>query len=152
MWIAFLALWTMYFLFYFFSFLKWDGHFSLVPPIVNPFLCNWTLLLSPQRLRWLLQVIHWSQEGAWQWFPNGWEICFQGYWCARWRWMQARRPERRWSVDPMDSDWKVRCQRRNEPNEAHFSSRRLLKKYFVFWTLWERERVGWFGRMALKYV
>ena len=22
----------------------------------------------------------------------------------------------------------------------------------VFWTLWERERVGWFGRMALKYV
>ena len=22
----------------------------------------------------------------------------------------------------------------------------------VFWTLWERERVGWFGRRALKYV
>ena len=22
----------------------------------------------------------------------------------------------------------------------------------VFWTLWERERVGWFGRMALKHV
>ena len=22
----------------------------------------------------------------------------------------------------------------------------------VFWTLWERERAGWFGRMALKYV
>ena len=22
----------------------------------------------------------------------------------------------------------------------------------VFWTLWETERVGWFGRMALKYV
>ena len=22
----------------------------------------------------------------------------------------------------------------------------------VFWTLWERERVGWCGRMALKYV
>ena len=22
----------------------------------------------------------------------------------------------------------------------------------VFWTLWEREREGWFGRMALKYV
>ena len=22
----------------------------------------------------------------------------------------------------------------------------------VFWTLWERERVGRFGRMALKYV
>ena len=22
----------------------------------------------------------------------------------------------------------------------------------VLWTLWERERVGWFGRMALKYV
>ena len=22
----------------------------------------------------------------------------------------------------------------------------------VFWTLWERERVGWFGRMALEYV
>ena len=22
----------------------------------------------------------------------------------------------------------------------------------VFWTPWERERVGWFGRMALKYV
>ena len=21
----------------------------------------------------------------------------------------------------------------------------------VFWTLWERERVGWFGRMALEY-
>ena len=23
---------------------------------------------------------------------------------------------------------------------------------FFFWTLWERERVGWFGRMALKHV
>ena len=22
----------------------------------------------------------------------------------------------------------------------------------VFWTLWERERVGWFGRMTLKHV
>ena len=22
----------------------------------------------------------------------------------------------------------------------------------VFWTLWERERMGWFGRMALKHV
>ena len=22
----------------------------------------------------------------------------------------------------------------------------------VFWTLWERERVGWFGRMALNHV
>ena len=22
----------------------------------------------------------------------------------------------------------------------------------VFWTLWERERVGWFGRVALKHV
>ena len=22
----------------------------------------------------------------------------------------------------------------------------------VFWTLWERERVGWFGRMALKHL
>ena len=22
----------------------------------------------------------------------------------------------------------------------------------VFWTLWERERVGWFGRMALKLI
>ena len=22
----------------------------------------------------------------------------------------------------------------------------------VFWTLWERERVGWFGRMGLKHV
>ena len=22
----------------------------------------------------------------------------------------------------------------------------------VFWTLWERVRVGWFGRMALKHV
>ena len=22
----------------------------------------------------------------------------------------------------------------------------------VFWTLWERARVGWFGRMALKHV
>ena len=22
----------------------------------------------------------------------------------------------------------------------------------VFWTLWERARVGWFGRMAMKYV
>ena len=22
----------------------------------------------------------------------------------------------------------------------------------VFWTLWEKARVGWFGRMALKHV
>ena len=22
----------------------------------------------------------------------------------------------------------------------------------IFWTLWERERAGWFGRMALKHV
>ena len=22
----------------------------------------------------------------------------------------------------------------------------------IFWTLWERVRVGWFGRMALKHV
>ena len=30
---------------------------------------------------------------------------------------------------------------------------RQLKLYrTVFWTLWEREKVGWFGRMALKCV
>ena len=27
-----------------------------------------------------------------------------------------------------------------------------ILKSRVFWTLWERERVGWFGRMALKHV
>ena len=28
----------------------------------------------------------------------------------------------------------------------------IRKAYLVLWTLWERERVGRFGRMALKHV
>ena len=27
-----------------------------------------------------------------------------------------------------------------------------MKRFFVLWTLWEREKVGRFGRMALKHV
>ena len=31
-------------------------------------------------------------------------------------------------------------------------SNTTIQKYKFFWTLWERERVGWFGRMALKHL
>ena len=32
------------------------------------------------------------------------------------------------------------------------TAKETLMYRIVFWTLWERERVGWFGRMALKHV
>ena len=31
-------------------------------------------------------------------------------------------------------------------------SKRDMMYRIVFWTLWERVRVGWFGRMALKHI
>ena len=37
-------------------------------------------------------------------------------------------------------------------NPVYETAKETLMYRTVFWTLWERERVGWFGRMALKYV
>ena len=37
--------------------------------------------------------------------------------------------------------------------QAYFTPYNRLQMFRMdFWTLWERERVGWFGRMALKHV
>ena len=37
-------------------------------------------------------------------------------------------------------------------NPVYETAEETLMYRTVFWTLWERERVGWFGRMALKHV
>ena len=37
-------------------------------------------------------------------------------------------------------------------NPVYETAKETLMYRTVFWTLWERERVGRFGRMALKYV
>ena len=37
-------------------------------------------------------------------------------------------------------------------NPVSETAKETLRYRTVFWTLWERERVGWFGRMALKHV
>ena len=37
-------------------------------------------------------------------------------------------------------------------NPVYETARETLMYRTVLWTLWERERVGWFGRMALKHV
>ena len=37
-------------------------------------------------------------------------------------------------------------------NPVYKTAKETLMYRTVFWTLWERERVGGFGRMALKYV
>ena len=37
-------------------------------------------------------------------------------------------------------------------NPVYETAKETLMYKTVFWTLWERERVGRFGRMALKYV
>ena len=37
-------------------------------------------------------------------------------------------------------------------NSVYETAKETLMYRTVFWTLWERERVGGFGRMALKYV
>ena len=39
-----------------------------------------------------------------------------------------------------------------EYTEIYGTAKETLMYRTVFWTLWERERVGWFGRMALKHV
>ena len=38
------------------------------------------------------------------------------------------------------------------PNPVYETAKETLMYRTVFWTLWERERVGRFGRMALKHV
>ena len=37
-------------------------------------------------------------------------------------------------------------------NPVYDTAKETLMYRTVFWTLWERERVGRFGRMALKHV
>ena len=37
-------------------------------------------------------------------------------------------------------------------NRAYETAKETLMYRTVLWTLWERERVGRFGRMALKHV
>ena len=37
-------------------------------------------------------------------------------------------------------------------SRVYETAKETLMYRTVFWTLWERERVGWFGRMALKHV
>ena len=37
-------------------------------------------------------------------------------------------------------------------NEVSKTAKETQMYRTVFWTLWERERVGLFGRMALKHV
>ena len=37
-------------------------------------------------------------------------------------------------------------------NPVYKTAKETLMYRTVFWTLWEREGVGWFGRMALKHV
>ena len=37
-------------------------------------------------------------------------------------------------------------------NPVYETAKETLMCRTVFWTLWERKRVGWFGRMALKHV
>ena len=42
--------------------------------------------------------------------------------------------------------------RKMNNNPVYKTAKETLMYRTVFWTLWERERVGWFGRMALKYI
>ena len=37
-------------------------------------------------------------------------------------------------------------------HSVYETAKETLMYRTVFWTLWERDRVGWFGRIALKYV
>ena len=37
-------------------------------------------------------------------------------------------------------------------NPVRETAKETLMYRTVFWTLWDRERVGWFGGMALKHV
>ena len=41
---------------------------------------------------------------------------------------------------------------RNQNNPVYETAKETLMYRTVLWTLWERERVGSFGRMALKHV
>ena len=41
---------------------------------------------------------------------------------------------------------------KNYNNPVYETAKETLMYRTVFWTLWERERVGRFGRMALKHV
>ena len=40
----------------------------------------------------------------------------------------------------------------NNPFAVYETTKETLMYRTVFWTLWERARVGWFGRMALTHV
>ena len=43
-------------------------------------------------------------------------------------------------------------QKDDNNNPAYETAKEIQMYSKVFWTLWERERVGRFGRMALKHV
>ena len=44
------------------------------------------------------------------------------------------------------------CGKDGNNNPVYETAEETLMYRTVFWTLWEGERVGRFGRMALKYV
>ena len=46
--------------------------------------------------------------------------------------------------------WNIMNDGNNNP--VYETAKETLMYRTVFWILWERERVGWFGRMALKHV
>ena len=47
---------------------------------------------------------------------------------------------------------KESCIKKSNNNPVYETAKETLMYRTVLWTLWERERVGRFGRMALKHV
>ena len=60
------------------------------------------------------------------------------------------KPERKTSIQYINTYiWNLKD---GNDNPVCKTAKETQKYRTVFWTLWERERVGWFGRMALKHV
>ena len=60
-------------------------------------------------------------------------------------WLNSLQPK-------MEKLYTVSKNKTRNNNPVYETAKETLMYRTVFWTLWERERVGWFGRMALKHV
>ena len=104
----------------------------------------------------LFTPCYWSRMS----FPGGSVVIGSTYQCRRHQfssWVGKIPCRREWQPTPVFLPRKFNGQgslpgyRPRDCKESDTTEHSTLVKN-RFWTLWERERVGWMGRMALKYV
>ena len=84
------------------------------------------------------------------WFKRG----FSFYYYIACYWTRTRRESvcQKTGSLPLSKWWGSGHLKDGNDNPVWETAKETQMYRTVFWTLWERARVGWFGRMALKHV